>query len=67
MKAKREQRVFLVRMWREESALAADWRGSVHDVASGRRFYCSSPIEIADLIAGTLPETAPALPSEPKT
>jgi hypothetical protein len=55
MESPRDERVFLVRMWREhETAASRSWRGSVHDVATGRRFYVTAPGEITDFIAASL-------------
>jgi len=55
MEPQRDERVFLVRMWRErETAKSRSWRGSVHDVATGRRFYVTAPGEITDFIAVSL-------------
>gem|GEM_PF-6830905 len=46
-----------MRMWLESSAPARDaWRGSIHDIVSGRRFYVTGPGEIADFIAVRLTE-----------
>jgi hypothetical protein len=55
MEPRRDERVFLVRMWRErETAASRSWRGSVHDVATGRRFYVTAPGEITDFITVSL-------------
>lgn len=60
MPERRDERVFLVRMWQEDSQRSRDgWRGSIHDVASGRKFYVTGLAEIADFIAVRL--------SQPKT
>lgn len=56
MKAKRDDRVFLVRMWREDGSEREAWRGSVHDVVAGRRLYLTTPREIADFITLALRE-----------
>lgn len=41
-------------MWRERESASRAWRGSVHDVATGRRFYVTAPGEITDFIAVSL-------------
>lgn len=47
-------------MWLERSATeAGEWRGSIHDVASGNKLYVTGAAEIADFIAGRLSETDP--------
>ena len=56
--ADRDERVFLVRMWMEPQDVV--WRGSVHDVTSGRRRYVTDPSEVADFIAIGLTNAAPA-------
>jgi hypothetical protein len=43
-------------MWLERTPQSAAWRGSVHDVASGRRLYVTGPSEVADFIALGLTE-----------
>ena len=48
---RREERVFLVRMWLERTPQNDAWRGSVHDVSTGRRLYVTGPGEVADFIA----------------
>ena len=59
MKAPRDDRVFLVRMWREQGSTdQSGWRGSVHDVLIGRRLYLTSPVEVADFITVALRENA---------
>jgi len=55
--SRRDERVFLVRMWLERNAQQHDaWRGSIHDVASGRKFYVTGPREVADFITVHLNE-----------
>lgn len=55
MSEPRDERVFLVRMWHEDTHRSHDgWRGSIHDVASGRKFYVTGLAEIGDFIAVTL-------------
>jgi hypothetical protein len=34
--------------------LVASWRGSVHEIGNGRRFYVTAPDEIAAFIATAL-------------
>lgn len=42
-------------MWREkDKAGDGGWRGSVHDVGIGRRFYFTSPGDITDFITVAL-------------
>jgi hypothetical protein len=58
--SRRDERVFLVRMWLERSTSQRDsWRGSIQDVVSGRKFYVTGPGEIADFIAVRLDEDGP--------
>ena len=60
MTPQRDERVFLVRMWRErEAGDNGGWRGSVRDVATGRRLYVTAPGEITAFIAVTLEHTLP--------
>lgn len=50
-------------MWREgESGDGRDWRGSIHDVASGRRLYITAPGEITDFVAMALTQPPPDKP-----
>jgi hypothetical protein len=51
VKTTRDERVFLVRMWRGDDA---EWRGSVLEVATGRRFYLGAPGEVGDFITISL-------------
>lgn len=58
MKSKRQDATFLVRMWlSEETDGDAQWRGSVVEVTSGRRFFVTQPGEVADFIATRLAES----------
>ena len=42
-------------MWRDnDTAGDGGWRGSVHDIGIGRRFYLTSPGEITDFITVAL-------------
>ena len=44
-------------MWpREHTDGDADWRGSVHEVSSGKRLFVSETREVADFIAEHLAE-----------
>lgn len=57
MNPKRRDVTFLVRMWpREHTDGDADWRGSVHEVSSGKRLFVSETREVADFIAEHLAE-----------
>jgi hypothetical protein len=48
----RREHVFLVRMWVESTRQRQEtWRGSIHEVASGRKLYVTGPGEVADFIA----------------
>lgn len=45
-------------MWlREESGDPVEWRGSVHEVASGRRLFITQTREVADFIEARLAES----------
>ncbi|HZY98851.1 MAG TPA: hypothetical protein VFE36_04720 [Candidatus Baltobacteraceae bacterium] len=58
MNPKRQDATFLVRMWRsEESDGRAQWRGSILEVTSGRRFFVTQPHDVADFIAAHLAES----------
>lgn len=55
--ARRRDATFLVRMWlMEESGGSGEWRGSVHEVASGRRLFITQTREVADFIEARLAE-----------
>lgn len=57
MNPKRQDATFLVRMWLpEEADGAAQWRGSVLEVVSGKRFFVTQPGDVADFIATHLAE-----------
>lgn len=63
MNAKRRDVTFLVRMWRNDEAGGdGEWRGSVHEVASGRRLFVTQTRDVADFIAARLAEV-PEKPS----
>jgi hypothetical protein len=52
---KRRDATFLVRMWlSEESDGDARWRGSVYEVASGKRLFVTETRDVADFIAARL-------------
>ena len=55
--AKRRDATFLVRMWLT-GELGGDeqWRGSVHEVSSGKRLFVTDAREIAEFIAVQLAE-----------
>lgn len=50
--------VFVVRMWRQrvEENGAAEWRGSIHQVESGKNFYVTGARDVADFIGARLAE-----------
>ena len=52
MKAQPDELVFVVRMWQQGSDTAdgVHWRGAVHDVRSGQRYYAAHTRDIADFI-----------------
>ncbi|MGA8574094.1 MAG: hypothetical protein WB609_00200 [Candidatus Cybelea sp.] len=55
MNLKRRDVTFLVRMWlTEEPEGNAQWRGSVHEVTSGKRLFVTETREVADFIAARL-------------
>jgi len=57
MNPKRQDVTFLVRMWLPEGTDGeARWRGSVLEVASGRRFFVTQPHDVADFISTSLAE-----------
>ena len=57
MNAKRRDVTFFVRMWlNEASGGDGEWRGSVHEVTSGRRLFVTQTREVADFIAARLAE-----------
>jgi len=38
-------------MWTENAEQSSEaWRGSIHDIASGRKLYLTGPGEVADFI-----------------
>jgi len=61
-------------MWREADPTGQrGWRGSIHDVTTGRRHYVTAPVEVGDFIDVTLrrdpgPRAAetPAIPENPE-
>jgi hypothetical protein len=55
MDHRRDELVFLVRMWHDtDSAAESAWRGSVLEIGNGRRFYVTAPDEITAFIATAL-------------
>jgi hypothetical protein len=48
--------VFLVRMWLRAGEKAPDreWRGSVHEINSGVRYYVTGARDVADFIGARL-------------
>ena len=57
---RRVDRVFVVRVWRETGAPAADVRCSVDDVGAGRRLAFSGFSELTDYLRGCL-DTEPKI------
>jgi hypothetical protein len=53
--------VFLVRLRRSESPEPHDWRGSVYEVATGRRFYVSNGRDVSDFIDARLADISSTL------
>lgn len=51
MTERRDERVFLVRMWHEREAPGQSWRGSVQEVRTGHKLYVTGPRDVADFIA----------------
>jgi hypothetical protein len=55
---KRTERVFLVRMWQQGGERVL-WRGSVHEIGSGARFYVAGARDVADFINDRLADATP--------
>ena len=52
MNAERREVAFLVRMWLPQGARGEnEWRGSIQEVASGKRLFVTGTRDIADFIA----------------
>jgi hypothetical protein len=56
-----DELVFLVRMWvqgggGDGAAGGGEWRGSIQEVDSGRRFYVTGTRDLADFIAARMAE-----------
>jgi hypothetical protein len=54
-----EELVFVIRMWVHaedelDGAGTPAWRGAVHELKSGQRFYVSGPRDVADFIAARI-------------
>jgi hypothetical protein len=64
MSRSRRERVFLVRMWSDADTVADDWRGSIHEVGTDRRFYITAPGDVAGYIATALLHAEPAPPED---
>jgi hypothetical protein len=47
---RRYERVFVVRVWREEGAGSGGPRGSVHELESGHRFFFSGLRDLHDFL-----------------
>lgn len=57
MNSKRREATFLVRMWSaDDEADDSAWRGSVQEIASGKRLFITGTRDIADFIATFLAE-----------
>jgi hypothetical protein len=58
VESERGEMVFVVRMWRQrvEENGAAEWRGSIHQVESGKNFYVTGARDVADFIGARLAE-----------
>ena len=57
----RLERLFIVRVWREEGASPQTFRGSVHDVEAGRRLAFSAIGELEALLLRQLRPGDPAV------
>ncbi len=52
MNAGRLEVTFLVRMWLPEAARGcSEWRGSIQEIASGKRLFVTGTRDIADFIS----------------
>jgi hypothetical protein len=51
MKADQREFTFLVRLRRHDGSAGVQWRGSVHEVASGHRRFITQIRDVADFIA----------------
>jgi hypothetical protein len=52
MNAERREIAFLVRMWLPQGARGEnEWRGSIQEIASGKRLFVTGTRDIADFIA----------------
>ena len=49
-------------MWLEPNAPNEGWRGSIQDVASGRKLYVTAPADLVDFIALRLVEPSDSDP-----
>ncbi len=57
MNSKRREAAFLVRMWSaDDGADGSAWRGSVQEIASGKRLFITGTRDIADFIQTFLVE-----------
>jgi hypothetical protein len=54
MKASQREFTFLVRIWGREGTSGTEWRGSVHEVASGNRRFITGTSDVAEFIAAFL-------------
>jgi hypothetical protein len=52
----RNEELFMVRLWREQQAPAAAWRGSVEHVGSKRRYFFTNLSDLVDFIRLRLTE-----------
>ncbi len=60
----RRECIFMIRMWHSGERIGdGDWRGSIHDVTTGRRRYISALVDVSEfLMEALLAEAAAAEP-----
>ncbi len=59
----RRECVFMIRMWHGGDRVGgADWRGSIHDVTTGRRRYISALGDVSEFLMEALRAEAAAEP-----
>jgi hypothetical protein len=54
VKADRNEFTFVVRMWLRDENAESQWRGSVHEVSSGRKRFICGTRDVAEFIASFL-------------
>jgi hypothetical protein len=62
MKADRLEFTFLVRMWQPHGKADAQWRGSVHEVSSGKRRFITGTHDVTEFIESYLRDESRAQP-----